>query len=100
MQYWHEFLRFEFADELMLIVGALLVFFSVLKIVRSSLKLLFWVLLAGLGAASVSYGMQHSPLDLPPLDQLRISDIRNLAPGLTDDVLTILCQKLQGTGDQ
>ena len=98
MKYWQEFLRFEYADEVMLIVGALLVVWSALKIIRSSLKLVFWVLIAGLGALSASYGMQHSPLNLPPLHELGLADIRRLAPDIPTDVLQVLCEKLQQSG--
>lgn len=96
MDYWQEFIRFEYANEIMMVVGTLLVFFSALKILRSSLKLLIWVVLASLGAASLSYGVQHSPYDLPALDSLGVADIKALAPKLNKDVLEFLCEKLDG----
>lgn len=100
MQQWQQFLRFEYSDEIMLVVGGLLVLIGVLQIVRSSLKLLFWVLLAGVGAVSASYGMQRSPYDLPALDQFGLTEIRDMVPTLSNDVLEILCQKLESGNAQ
>ena len=94
MEYWQEFIRYEHANSVMMAVGALLVFISVMKIVKSSLAMFFWVSLAGLGAASLSYGFEHSPYDLPALDRLNVTDIKSMAPDLDTDVLNFLCQKI------
>ena len=93
MEYWQEFLRYEHANGIMMAVGAVLVFISILKIVKSSLKLLLWVLIAGVGAASIAYGFEHSPYDLPALNNLTLDDIKEMAPGVNNDVLQYLCQK-------
>ncbi|NND89724.1 MAG: hypothetical protein HKN42_02585 [Granulosicoccus sp.] len=95
MDNWQAFLRLDFADELMLVVGALLIIIGIVQIVRSSLKMLFWVVLACIGVISTSYGMQHSPYDLPALHSMQLSDIRELTPQLNSDVLEFLCQKLE-----
>ncbi len=94
MEQWQSFINSEYADEIMIGVGVVLVLFSVMKIVSSSLKMLFWVVLAGLGSASLSYGFQHSPLDLPALNAGRLSDLTDLAAGADSEVLKFLCQKL------
>ncbi len=93
MEYWHDFIRYEHANGIMMAVGAIFVFVSIMQIIKSSLKLLLWVLVAGVGAASISYGFEHSPYDLPALDNLTLSDLRELAPGADNDVLQYLCQK-------
>jgi hypothetical protein len=99
MEYWQEFIRYEHANSVMMALGALLVFISIMQIVKSSLKMLFWVSLAGLGAASLSYGFEHSPFDLPALDKLNVKDVKTMAPDLDGDVLDFLCQKIdQATG--
>lgn len=99
MEYWQEFIRYEHANSIMMALGVLLVFISILKIVKSSLSMLFWVLLAGLGAASLSYGFEHSPFDLPALGKLNVTDIQRMAPDMDNDVLNFLCQKIdQATG--
>ena len=96
MKYWQQFQQFEFANEVMLVVGVLLVFIGALQIVRSSLKLLFWVLIAGVGAISATYGMQQSPYDLPSFNTTTLngSNLSDLVAGKDRDVLEYLCQKL------
>jgi len=94
VEYWQDFIRYEHANSIMMALGAVLVFISIIQILKSSFKMLIWVLFAGLGAASLSYGFQHSPLDLPALDKLSLSDLRQLVPGTDNDVLNYLCQKL------
>ncbi|ASJ72969.1 hypothetical protein [Granulosicoccus antarcticus] len=102
MQYWQEFQKFEYANEVLIMLGALLVFIAALQIVRSSLKLLFWVLIAGCGAISASYGMQQSPYDLPSLNTGALSGARlsDLVAGKDQDVLEYLCQKLDSPEPQ
>ena len=50
MEYWEEFQKFEFANETLMVVGGLLVLFAVFQIIKSSVKLVFWVILGSLGA--------------------------------------------------
>ena len=97
MKYWQQFQQFEYANEVMLVVGALLVFIGALQIVRSSLKLLFWVLIAGVGAISATYGMQQSSYDLPSFNTTRFNgtSLSDLVAGKDQDVLEYLCQKLE-----
>lgn len=97
MKYWHQFQQFEYANEVMLVVGAVLVFIGALQIVRSSLKMLFWVLIAGLGAASLTYGMQQSPYDLPSFNtpSLDRAHLSNMVDGKDQEVLEYLCQRLE-----
>lgn len=97
MKYWQQFQQFEYANEVMLVVGALLIFIGALQIVRSSLKLLFWVLIAGAGAVSATYGMQQSPYDLPSFNTTTFNgtSLSDLVAGKDQDVLEYLCQKLE-----
>lgn len=92
MEYWHEFIRYEHANSIMMAVGALLVFMSVMQIVKSSLTMFFWVFLAAVGTTSLSYGFKHSPFDLPALDSIKAADVKKMASGLDRDVLDFLCQ--------
>jgi len=98
MEYWQDFIRYEHANSILMALGAVLVFFSVIQILKSSFKMLIWILFAGIGALSLSYGFQHSPLDLPALDQIRLTDLRELAPD--SDVLNYLCQKIGFNGSE
>lgn len=94
-----QFLNFEYADELMIAFGAFLIFTGVMRIIKSSLTMVIWVALSGLGVASVSYGMNRSAIDLPFLDdpQASLAELAELAlPGkeLSADALAILCERL------
>lgn len=99
MEALQQFLNFDYADEVMIALGAFLVFMGVTRIIKSSLTMIFWVALSGLGIASVSYGMNRSAIDLPFLKDPKgsLSDIVDLAaPGkaLSLDALTVLCERL------
>ena len=99
MEELQKFLSFEYADEVMIAVGAFLVFIGVTRIIRSSLTMVFWVALSGLGVASVSYGMNRSAIDLPFLDDPKASLaelVELVGPGkaLSADALNVLCERL------
>ena len=93
MEYWEAFQEFEFSNETLMVVGALLVLIAVMQIIKSSLKLVFWVILAGVGAIGALYGHDRSALRLP---SDLIDDARNLAGqgGLTDSMMQALCLKV------
>ena len=94
------FLRGEHAGEIMIALGALLVVVGTVRILKSSLTLAFWVLLCGLGTASVSYGMKRSELELPPLPgaATRVADRFEDTKALSVDVLRVLCERLEDYG--
>lgn len=93
MEYWEAFQEFEFSNETLMVVGALLVLIAVMQIIKSSVKLIFWVLLAGVGALGALYGHDRSAVRLP--DDL-IEEARNLAGpgGLTENMMQALCLKV------
>ncbi len=93
MEYWEAFQEFEFSNETLVVVGGLLVFIAALQIIKSSMKLAFWVLLAAVGGWGAIYGYDRSAVRLP--DDL-IDDARNLAGsgGLTDSMMQALCLKV------
>ncbi len=96
-RYWQEFLGFEYANELMMGIGVLLFIIAALKIIRSSLKLLFWVLLGTLGAASFSYGYNIHKGILPgDLGVIERFDLSALIRDGKEDALRLLCEKLPG----
>lgn len=94
LEHWNNFLDFEFANEVLILVGALLVLFGVMRILKSSLKLIFWVLVSGLGGFAVAYGVERSGSEVP----LNLSqEIKSLiGPGreLSVDAMRVLCEKL------
>lgn len=93
MEYWEEFQKFEFANETLMVVGGLLVLFALFQIIKSSVKLVFWVILGSLGAGSALYGYDRSAIRLPA----HLADeVRNIAGsgGLTDGMMQALCLKV------
>lgn len=91
--YWVRFLQFEYAHEVLMIFGAMLVLIGVMRIIRSSLRMVFWVLLAGIGVASVSYGMTGSAINLPGTDG-SLADLVDQGKDIPVDALRVLCLKL------
>ncbi len=96
-RYWQQFLDFEYANEFMMGVGVLLFIIAALKIIRSSLKLLFWVVLGTLGAATFSYGY-NSDKGILPINGSAIErfDLSALIRDGKEDALRLLCEKLPG----
>ena len=94
MKYWQEFLQFDYAHEVLMAVGGLFVFVGVLQIVRSSIKMLFWVVIAGIGGIAASYGMQQGSYTIPGMDKLRSANLDTIASNIDTDVLEFLCQKI------
>lgn len=98
MHYVEEFLSFEYASEILLLAGALLLIVGVLKILSSSLKMLIWVVLASLGALSVAYGMKGSGLDLPyPAAGLELDAWLEPGREISSDVLRVMCERLEAS---
>lgn len=93
MEYWEEFQKFEFSNETMMVIGGLLVVFALFQIIKSSMKLVFWVILAALGSFGALYGYDRSAVRLP---SHLADEVRNLAGngGLTDGMMQALCLKV------
>ncbi len=97
MEMWEDFRRLAYSDEILIGLGALLVLVGIVKIVRSSLKMLFWVLLSALGLASISYGMDQNPINIGFGQKLILSDYIGQGKEMSADVLKLLCTKLEET---
>lgn len=93
MEYWEAFQRFEFANETLIVLGGLLVFVALLQIVKSSIKMVFWVVLAVIGSCSALYGYDRSAIRLP---ENLIEEARNLAGSarLTNGAMQALCLRV------
>ena len=94
MEFWQEFLQYEYASEVLMGIGGFLFLFSAWKILASSIKLIIWVLLAFAGGASASYGFKNSPYDLPAIANQQIADLKQFTPDISNEVLQVLCTKL------
>ena len=93
--YWARFEAFEYSYEILMGVGGLLVIIAALKIIRSSLKVLFWVVLGAIGVVSFSYGMNRGDSDLANELDGKL-DIPSLIADGKEDVLRVLCERLPG----
>lgn len=92
--YWHQFRSMAYSDELLIAVGALLLLVGIIKIVKSSLTMLFWVILSGLGLAAISQGLDQSPFQLAVANKDQLSDYLGAGKEMSADVLNVLCRKL------
>jgi len=94
MEYWQAFQQFEYSNETLMVVGAFIVFIGLLQILKSSMKLMFWVVLVAVGASAAFYGYDKSAVRFPA----HLADeVRALAgPGgaLSDGMMQALCLKV------
>jgi fatty-acid desaturase len=101
IQYWEDFQRHweafqqqPYADLIMIAFGGLLLLIGVLKIIRSSLKMLFWVILSAIGIASIAHGMDESPFELANGTTDDLTGYVVAGKELSADVLQLMCSKL------
>lgn len=92
---WNRFLEFEYAYEILMGVGAIILIIAVLKIIRSSLKMLFWVVLGSIGFLSFSYGFNNGDGTLPGgFGSDRPIDLADIVRDGKEDVLRVLCERM------
>ncbi|MBX2879343.1 MAG: hypothetical protein KTR32_05385 [Granulosicoccus sp.] len=94
MEHWNNFLNFEYSNEVLIVVGALLLLFGVMRILSSSLKLIFWVLLSGMGGFAVAYGVERSGSDIPVNLSQEIKSLVGPGRELSIDAMRVLCDRL------
>jgi len=92
--YWNQFRDLAYSDELLIGAGALLLIFGIIKIVKSSLTMLFWVLLSGLGLVSISQGLDKSPFQMAAASNDQLTEYVGAGKEMSADVLNVLCKKL------
>lgn len=94
VDYWNDFRAMTYSDELLIAVGAILLIFGVLKIVKSSLTMLLWVVLSGVGLTSIAQGLDQNPLQLAATQKEQMGDYIDAGKEMSADVLEVLCRKL------
>jgi len=94
LEYWQQFRAMAYSDELLIGVGALLLIFGILKIVKSSLTMLFWVILSGVGLAAISQGLDKSPFQLAAQGSNELTGVVEKGREISADALAVLCRKL------
>ena len=91
---WENFQQLSYSNEILMIVGGLLALFGVLRIIKNSFKMLFWVLLSALGLASFSYGMSGSSIRLQDAESPNVAEYLETGANISNDVLQLMCTKL------
>lgn len=94
---WQNFRGLAYADELLIGLGAVLLIVSILKIVKSSAVMLFWVFLSGMGLAGISQGLDRNPLVSAATKHGPVADYLDTSKEISSDALGILCRKLEET---
>ena len=93
MEYWNDFRALPYSDTILVAAGALVTLLAVIRLVQSSLRMFFWVLLAGLGLAAVAHGSGRAPWEAK-LSGVALSDVVGPGQEMSLDVLELLCIKL------
>lgn len=57
---WNQILNYQYINEILIGIGALLVLVGFFKIVRNGLRIILWILLTALGCFGVAYGLDRS----------------------------------------
>lgn len=94
LDYWNDFRNMAYSDELLIGIGAVLLIIGVIRIVKSSLTMLLWVVLSGLGLAAISQGLDKTPFQLAAANTGQLSDVVGAGKEMSADVLNVLCKKL------
>lgn len=95
LEYWNQFRAMAYSDELLIAVGALLLLIGIMKIVKSSLTMLFWVVLSGLGLTAISQGLDQSPFGLAERGKEDVTRYLSAGKEISADALAVLCRKLE-----
>lgn len=97
INFWQDFRSSPYSDEILIGVGAMLLIVSILKIVKSSLKMLFWVVLSGLGLTGIAHGLDDNPFVTAAIKQSPVADYVDTGKEISTDALSILCRKMEET---
>lgn len=93
LDYWNQFRSMAYSDELLIGIGAVLLIIGIIRIVKSSLTMLFWVVLSGIGLAAISQGLDTSPFQLASAGSGQLTDVVGAGKEMSADVLNVLCKK-------
>jgi len=94
LNYWNEFRGLQYSDEILIVIGGLIAFFAIMRIVQNSLKMLFWVVLAAMGLAAAGHGADRAPWSERAFDDIELSDYVERGGASALSALQALCWKL------
>lgn len=92
--YWHQFKSLAYSDELLIGIGAVLLIIGIIRIVKSSITMLFWVILSALGLAAITQGLDQSPFQIAAANKDQLAGVVGAGKEMSADVLSVLCRKL------
>jgi len=75
----------------------MLLIVSILKIVKSSATMLFWVVLSGLGLTGIAQGLDRNPFVAVATQHGPVGDYIDTGKELSADALSILCRRMEET---
>ena len=82
----------------MLVGGGLISLIGFFQVVRKGFALLFWLLLFAVGMFPVMYVFKGSDMDFLAQARQHVASVGSLAPGISDDVVRLWCDKLDAAG--
>lgn len=94
LYYWSEFRALPYSDMVLMAGGAIIGIFAILRIVQNSLKMLLWVLLAGLGLSAWAHGAHRAPWSERPITDVELAELYERGSGGLRAALEALCWKL------
>ena len=97
IEQWQDFRSLAYSDELLIGLGAMLLIVSILKIVKSSATMLFWVALSGLGLTGIAQGLDSNPFVAAATRHGPVANYIDTSKDISADALGILCRKMEET---
>lgn len=94
MEWWQKFEQLEYSNELLVGIGLLLFLVGVMKIIRSGLKMAFWVVLCGFGMGSIAYGTNKGDINLPFNSSNDLNEYVGTGKEISAEALQLLCRKV------
>lgn len=94
VQHWRTFSDMPYSNELLVALGALVLLFAIVRIVRNSVMMLIWVLLGSVGLAAVLHGTDRAPWQERTFDGQSVAEMLESGRGRSRDVLEVFCARL------
>ncbi|MFK7890595.1 MAG: hypothetical protein AB8B63_07245 [Granulosicoccus sp.] len=95
MEILQKILAHDQAPLAMMALGGFLALFAGYKVIKKGVAVAFWFALASLGWSSLMYGFKGSDFDFITAATKQISTVSSLTPEMSNDVLGVLCAKLE-----
>jgi len=94
IELWQSFMNSEFSTEALVAGGGVMVVFGIVRIIKSSFKLVLYVLMVIIGGCAMAYANQHATFKLPNNLQASIGSLALPGRDLSVDALRTMCEKV------